>query len=147
MGEAQREAVYRAWWHEQPVAERLIDGPFSVRLYRRLLRCRRLRDESTTLGDLVQLTAEDYRDKSTRRGRNRIWRRGYLLRQRERAARWLCSDTWGRDALWTVIIRHGVDRKPCSCDMCGNPRRHHGKLSVGEQRQQAAWREAVDGPY
>jgi hypothetical protein len=28
--------------------------------------------------------------------------------------------------------------RPCSCSMCGNPRRHWGQLTVQERRQKAA---------
>jgi len=41
----------------------------------------------------------------------------------------------------------GVYRKtrvPCSCDMCGNPRRHTGEVSFQEKKQQEQFKDELE---
>lgn len=33
-----------------------------------------------------------------------------------------------------LVARYAVDRTPCSCWMCGNPRRFHGEITMQELR-------------
>ena len=36
------------------------------------------------------------------------------------------------------IIHHSIDRKPCSCYLCGNPRRHCGGFRIDTVRDDMA---------
>jgi hypothetical protein len=64
------------------------------------------------------------------------FRRHQQLRARGRALRYL---RWlgAFDARWVTakaIARRAVDRVPCSCWMCGNPRRFTGAVTRQELR-------------
>jgi hypothetical protein len=48
---------------------------------------------------------------------------------------WLPKEPEARDRL---VHRLADTRKRCSCDSCGNPRRHHQELTVQERRW-AVW--------
>jgi hypothetical protein len=41
----------------------------------------------------------------------------------------------------TQVARYAVDRVPCSCSMCGNPRRYFGMVTVQELRASSPRRE------
>ena len=66
--------------------------------------------------------------------RGRAYRMHQMSRARARAVRylrWRCAG-----AAWEVtarqVTRFATDRKPCSCFLCGNPRRHTGKRTRQE---------------
>ena len=64
------------------------------------------------------------------------FRRHHTRRARRRALRylrWLWASHPGRITP-KAIARHAVDRTPCSCSMCGNPRRFLGQAARQERR-------------
>jgi hypothetical protein len=64
-----------------------------------------------------------YRRQQGRRARDRAFR--YL--------RWLCS--YNPESITAELVaRYAVDRAPCSCSMCGNPRRFFGEVTLQELR-------------
>ncbi|HEX4606883.1 MAG TPA: hypothetical protein VH092_01635 [Urbifossiella sp.] len=77
--------------------------------------------------------------------RGLAFRRHQWQRARGRALRYLCW-LWESDPRWVTaraVARRAVDRTPCSCWMCGNPRRFTGEVT--RQESQAAYRcEALD---
>ncbi len=52
-----------------------------------------------------------------------------------------------------LIHRHAIDRTPCSCPLCGNPRRYLGEPTIQERRQSVRPEElqdhsrSVDSPH
>ena len=45
-----------------------------------------------------------------------------------------------------LLGRYGYpyrDRKPCSCHLCGNPRRHYGTRAPQDLRDEQRWREGA----
>jgi hypothetical protein len=66
--------------------------------------------------------------------RGLAFRRHQWWRARQRAyrcLRWL----WASDPGWVtarVVARRAVDRTPCSCFLCGNPRRFTGEVTRQE---------------
>ena len=68
--------------------------------------------------------------------RGLAFRRHQQLRARGRALRYL-RWLWAfdpRQITVKVIARRAVDRVPCSCWMCGNPRRFTGEFTRQELR-------------
>lgn len=68
--------------------------------------------------------------------KGRAYRRHQMMRAKQRAIRSL-RVTWDlpRDELTARLIgKRAVDRTPCSCSMCGNPRRYFGQATRQEQR-------------
>lgn len=64
------------------------------------------------------------------------YRRHQDQRAKGRALRYLRL-TFATDLQWITprkVGRHAVDRKPCSCAMCGNPRRYWREVTVQEMR-------------
>ncbi len=68
----------------------------------------------------------------------RAFRRSQVLKAKKKAV-WVMKNSWGyRDKDVTpagVGIVAGTHGKPCSCTLCGNPRRHFGELTIQERRQ------------
>jgi hypothetical protein len=72
--------------------------------------------------------------------RGLAFRRHQWQRARGRAIRYL-RWLWASDPQWVTaraVVRRALDRTPCSCRMCGNPRRFTG--AVTRQESQAACR-------
>lgn len=68
--------------------------------------------------------------------RGLAYRRHQWRRARERAHRYL---RWisAPDRQWVTpkaVARHAIDRTPCSCALCGNPRRYTGEVTRQERR-------------
>jgi len=75
--------------------------------------------------------------------RSRAYYRAQHQRARARAVRWLKQ----RGIPLERVYSYTSDRTPCSCDMCGNPRRHWGLLTVAELRDADGWKsEEADLP-
>ncbi len=69
---------------------------------------------------------------------NRSIRRHHHRRLQERA-KWIMAVVWGYRAQDVSPRRLGkcvATRTPCSCWMCGNPRRHHAEVTIQERRRQ-----------
>lgn len=68
--------------------------------------------------------------------RGLAFRRHQVDRARRRALAYLRSIWAGNPGSITAgaVVRHAVDRTPCSCWMCGNPRRHLGEPTRQELR-------------
>ena len=71
--------------------------------------------------------------------RGLAFRRHQWQRAKSRAARYLrwLSSSFSSDpeTITTIqVARYAVDRKPCSCAMCGNPRRFYGEVTRQELR-------------
>lgn len=67
--------------------------------------------------------------------RDLAYRRHQLSRARKRSLhylRWLYSDR--RWITTKAIARHAIDRAPCSCWMCRNPRHFLGEVTRQELR-------------
>jgi hypothetical protein len=66
--------------------------------------------------------------------RGRAYRLHQMSRARARAVRYLQWRFAG--AVWELtarqVTRYASDRKPCSCFLCGNPRRHTGERTRQE---------------
>jgi hypothetical protein len=68
--------------------------------------------------------------------RGLAFRRQQRLRAKDRSLRylrWLFSS----NPEWITpkqVARYAVDRVPCSCAMCGNPRRFYGEVTRQERR-------------
>lgn len=63
--------------------------------------------------------------------------RAYTRAQMERAkrrARHQCVTYYHIEPTPEAVGRHARTRKPCSCYMCGNPRRHHRELPFQERK-------------
>jgi hypothetical protein len=68
--------------------------------------------------------------------RGLAYRRHQWQRAKERAARYL-RWLFAGSLHWVTakkVARHAVDRTPCSCPMCGNPRRWTGEVTRQEWR-------------
>jgi hypothetical protein len=68
--------------------------------------------------------------------KGRDYRRRQMARAKQHALR-LLRVMWDLPQDWLtarVIGKHAADRTPCSCSMCGNPRRHFGQATLQEQR-------------
>ncbi len=68
--------------------------------------------------------------------RGLAYRRHHWRRAKGRALRYL-SWLWLSHPGWitaTKVARYAVDRVPCSCFMCGNPRRFTGEVTRQELR-------------
>jgi len=69
--------------------------------------------------------------------RTRDWRRAQKFRMRARAERVIRS--WynpGRPYPVDEFVRHMADNmQSCSCEGCGNPRRHFKELTIQEKKQ------------
>ncbi len=66
--------------------------------------------------------------------RGLAFRRHQMRRSKARALRYL-RWLWTDAPQWITpraIGRRAIDRTPCSCWMCGNPRRYHGKITRQE---------------
>jgi hypothetical protein len=66
--------------------------------------------------------------------RGLAFRRHQRFRARRRALRYL---RWSSEPPWITaraVARWAVDRVPCSCWMCGNPRRYTGEVTRQELR-------------
>lgn len=72
--------------------------------------------------------------------RDRAYRRQQDERARHRALRALerlfVSDLL-RPIPARMVHRYAIDRTPCSCPLCGNPRRYFGTRSIQERRHDA----------
>lgn len=70
--------------------------------------------------------------------RGRAFRRHQWQRAKKRAGRylrWLFAD----NPQWvtaTAVARYAIDRTPCSCPWCGNPRRWTGQVTRQELQAQ-----------
>jgi hypothetical protein len=68
---------------------------------------------------------------------DRATRRAQKERNKARIRKAIVS-TWscGDDPAWVerTVARMANHGKLCSCYMCGNPRRHHGELTMQERR-------------
>jgi hypothetical protein len=68
--------------------------------------------------------------------RGRAYRRQQRQRSKDRSLRylrWLFS--YNPESLTIELVaRYAVDRVPCSCYMCGNPRRFYGNVTMQELR-------------
>ena len=70
--------------------------------------------------------------------KGRDYRRRQMARAKRRAvqslqAMWM----WDTPRDWItarLVGKRAADRTPCSCPMCGNPRRHFGQATRQEQR-------------
>jgi hypothetical protein len=76
-----------------------------------------------------------------KKNRKRAWRRHYYQLQKKRAKRvhawWIVQSDidesiWGR---WANTM------KPCSCVMCGNPRKYYNELTMQERRAEYSYSE------
>jgi len=67
--------------------------------------------------------------------RGRAYRMHQMSRARARAVRYLqwCFAGVACEVTARQVTRYATDRKPCSCFLCGNPRRHTG----AQTRQEA----------
>ncbi|WP_165251299.1 hypothetical protein [Paludisphaera soli] len=65
--------------------------------------------------------------------RGRAYRRQQWQRAKARAVRLVRLLGLSLDPP-RVALAYAVDRKPCSCWMCGNPRRHLGERTRQERR-------------
>ena len=66
--------------------------------------------------------------------RGPAFRRQQFQRARNRALRHLRS-RFSSDPEWITpkrVARYAVNRTPCSCTMCGNPRRFYGEVTRQE---------------
>lgn len=73
------------------------------------------------------------------------FRRHQRQRARGRARRYL-RRLWSSDPQWVTaeaVARRAVDRVPCSCWMCGNPRRFTGEVTRQELRAASRSEDAV----
>jgi hypothetical protein len=60
-------------------------------------------------------------------------RREHKARLQRRAA-WIWLRVWGNQPWPEWAQANGDNRKPCSCYMCGNPRKWYGSVTFQEQR-------------
>jgi uncharacterized protein YegJ (DUF2314 family) len=68
--------------------------------------------------------------------RGLAYRRHQRQRAKDRALRYL-RGIISSDPHWitpALVARYAVDRAPCSCWMCGNPRRFYGEVTTQELR-------------
>ena len=68
--------------------------------------------------------------------RNLAYRRHQCGRAKRRTLGYLLW-RWSFDPGWITarnVARYSVDRTPCSCHMCGNPRRFTGEVTRQESR-------------
>ena len=73
--------------------------------------------------------------------RTRDWRRHQELRIKSRIADYYGGYARGNPR---AVGRLAHARQPCSCWMCGNPRRHLGARTLQESRAAAAWHHLGD---
>jgi hypothetical protein len=59
---------------------------------------------------------------------------GFNPRNEKQAGR-CCRSRWTEDELRRVLGIYRKTKVPCSCYMCGNPRKHWGYLPIREVRQ------------
>jgi hypothetical protein len=53
----------------------------------------------------------------------------------EKQSGFSCRQRWTKDELRRIVGTYRKTKVPCSCYMCGNPRRHWGYLPMREVRQ------------
>ena len=66
--------------------------------------------------------------------RTRAFRRHHLQRVKHRVASLPQVVCYGEHLTPTVIGKYARTRVPCSCWMCGNPRRHFDEITMQEKR-------------
>jgi len=71
-------------------------------------------------------------DRETERRAHSV-RRSHKTRL-QRRARWIWQAVWQNEPWRLWEQSNGDNRKPCSCYMCGNPRKWFGKATYQEQR-------------
>lgn len=68
--------------------------------------------------------------------RGLAFRRHQFQRAKRRAIRYL-RWLWADEPQWITeraVRQHAADRAPCSCHLCGNPRRFFGQVTRQEKR-------------
>lgn len=70
--------------------------------------------------------------------RNKAWRRSQKNRYNEKAKDYLTSSHVNitcRNITDRTIGKRSTTRVPCSCHMCGNPRKFSGEVTIQEKKQ------------